>query len=183
MAGSSRIEHLGVAQQRGGDREALAHSHRVALHPAVRRRRQADASSTSSTRRRGGCRRRRARAGGCGRCAPDGSSRPRAPRRPGRSGAAGPRSAARRRWPRPAFGVDQPEEHAQRGALTRPVGTEEAGDAARLDLEREVGHRAHLAEALAEPVDLHRSGHGQHPRRAPAGAHRAQGGTRPPTSG
>ncbi len=183
VGGLVQDEHLRVAQQRCGDGEALAHSHRVALHAAVRRRRQPDAVQHLVHARV------RVAAGGGQHAQVVAAAAPRVEARVLQHHAD---LAARVRkvlvappveGPAPRVRVDQPEQHAQGGALARPVGAQEARDAARLDLEREVGDRVHLAEALAEPVDLHRSCHGRHPRRAPDGAHRAQGGTRPPTSG
>ena len=64
-------------------------------------------------------RRRRARAGGCARCGPGGSSRPRARRPPGGSGARGPRSGVPSKVARAGVGVHQAEQHPQRGATCR----------------------------------------------------------------
>ena len=100
VAGLVEDQHLGVAQQRRRDGEPLAHAHRVALHPAVARLGQPDllehlvgAARPDGRPPRPGC------AGGCARCGRDGSSRPRARRPPGGSGARGRRRPSRRRWP------------------------------------------------------------------------------------
>ena len=90
-------QHLGIAEQRRGDREPLAHPDRVALRRAGRRRRRG--RPRRAPRRRAPADGRPpppARAGGCVRCGPDGSSRPPARRRRGRSGAAARRSGGRR---------------------------------------------------------------------------------------
>ena len=183
VGGLVENEHLGVAQQRGCDREALAHSHRVALDAAVRRCREPDPVQHLVHARvgmaPGGGQHAQVVAAAAARVEarvlehhPDLSARMRkvlvAPSVEG--------SAAR-------VGMDQAEEHAQGRALARPVGAQEPRDPSRLHLEREVGHGIHLAEALGEPVDLHGRVHWEHPRRAPDGAHREKVGTRPPTSG
>ena len=95
-------QHLRVAEQRRGDRQALAHAHRVALHAPVGgvgrgRRRPAPRRRGAPDARRW----RRGPAGGCGRCGPGGRTRPRAPRRRGCRAARARRSAARRTWPSP----------------------------------------------------------------------------------
>ena len=124
-------QHLGVAEQRGGDRQPLAHAHRVALRRAGRRRRSGrPASSTSSTRAtRDGRPRRRARAGGC------------APLRPGWKLACSStaptlrarvvelaRSARPSNVAAPRVGADRgPSSIAQRRALAGAVRAEEAG--------------------------------------------------------
>ena len=131
-------QHLGIAQQRGGDGQPLAHAHRVALDAPVAGVGDPDQlQHLLDARRAGGRRPRRGCAGGCARCGRGGSSRPRAPRRRARSGARGRRSCGRRRC-RARVGVDQAEQHPDRRALAGAVGTEEAGDPPGLDLEREV---------------------------------------------
>jgi len=154
-------EHLRIAEQRGGDRQPLAHSHGVALDPAV---------------------------GGVGE--PDAGQHLRDPldRMPAGGGhhaevvarraagvegrvlehrahlAAGPLELliAVTAEGRGARGrVDQPEQRPQRGALAGAVGAQEAGHAPGLDIEAEPLDRLHGAEALVEVADLgggHRGG-------------------------
>jgi hypothetical protein len=55
---------------------------------------------------------------------------------------------------RPGRGVDEAEQHAQCRGLARSVGPEEAGDASRLDVEREVVDGQHGPEVLGEPAYL-----------------------------
>ena len=139
LAGSSRISTSRVAQQRGGDREPLAHAHRVALDAPVG----------------GGARARPARAPRP-RAARDGSPAAAStrrwlrPLRPGWKLAVLEHGADLRARVRELLvgdaaegrgaGVraDQAEQHAQRGRLAGAVRAEEAGHAAGLDLEGEV---------------------------------------------
>ena len=117
-------QHLRVAEQRGGDRQALAHAHRVALHAAGRRRRsRPTAARTSSTRlRRMPAGERRGPAGGCGRCGPGGTRRPRAPRRRGRRAARARRSGAPPNVAEPDDGRTSPSSARSVVLLPAPLG-------------------------------------------------------------
>ena len=75
-------QHLGVAEQRGGDGQALAHAQRVALDAAVGGVGEADGvEHLVDAARRVLAGERRGPAGGCGRCGRGGTRRPRARRR------------------------------------------------------------------------------------------------------
>jgi hypothetical protein len=166
-------QDLRVAEQRGGDRQALTHAHRVALHTpvggvaepdrgqdlldAVMRMVSRDGQDPqvvagAATRMERGVLEHRAHTG---------------------AGlvelvvAQTPERGRSRRWPH------QSEQRANGGALPGPVRSEEPRDATGLDVEREVIDGGDIAEVLGEIVDLdggHRSalrsgGDGRHDRR------------------
>ena len=92
LAGSSRIEHPGIAEEGPGQLEALAHAQGVARPPDGPRRRPGPRARAPRPPGRRGCRPRWPRCGdGCGRCGPGGSPTPRGPHPPSRWG----RGAAR----------------------------------------------------------------------------------------
>ncbi len=78
-------------------------------------------------------------------------------------------------------GVHEAQQHAQGRGLPRPVGPEKAGDASGLDREGQVVHRHHRPEALREPADLDRQpaggGAGRHRGDVSAGGAEATGGS------
>ena len=116
-------QHVGIAQQRRGDREPLAHAHRVALHAPVGGAGQVDLLEHLAHARLG------VAAGGgehaqvvAAAATRDGSSPPRAPRRRGRSGAAAARSGRRRRWPCRRCGWIRPSSVRSVVLLPAPLG-------------------------------------------------------------
>ena len=156
VGGLVEDQHFGVAQQRGGDREPLAHPHRVALDAAVAG--VGDAGQLEDLLD--------ALAGMVARGGEDPQVvAPGAPGVEARVLEHGADLGARvlevvvdlAVEPRGA-GVDpdQPEQHPDRRALAGAVGAEEAGDPARLDLEAEVRDGPDRAEALAQSLDLDR---------------------------
>ena len=122
VGGLVEDQHLRVAEQRGGDRQPLAHAHRVALHAPVGGARRGRRSSTSSTRSRG-CRppaastRRWLRA-----VRPGWKAAPRARRRPARSDGRAPRSGGRRTSRCPPVGWTSPSSARSVVLLPAPFG-------------------------------------------------------------
>ena len=147
-------EDVGVADERGGQLQALAHAHGEATDLALGVARQADQLEHLV-----GARlvvaagpRRHAQVG------------PGAPRRveagrfehgtDGRGRVLEVLVVAPGDGGRPGGGVHQAEQHAQGRRLPRAVGAEEAGDAPGLDGEREVVDGQHFPEVFGQPVDL-----------------------------
>ena len=93
-------------------------------------------------------------AGGCGRCGPGRHLRLPAPRRPGGAGRAAPGTGDRRSRARPLGRLHQTQEHSQRGGFARPVGTEETDHRAGVDLEAEMVDGGQLSETFGEVVDF-----------------------------
>ena len=114
-------QHLGVAEQGGGQAQALAHAQREATDPPAGRLGRPTWARTSSA-RAGAGRRRWRPAGGCGRCGRDGSWRPPAPRRRGGWDRPAPGTACRRSWPLPAVGVTRPSRVRRVVVLPAPLG-------------------------------------------------------------
>jgi hypothetical protein len=145
-------EHLGIAQERGGEAQALAHPGGVAARAPIRGNAHLDEIEHLVH-----ARRRQSGEGG------EGAQMvaPRASRmhsadlevrsdRARRIRKLDERLPEDRRAPR--GGPSQAEHHAQRRRLARAVGTEEAGDRARTDLEGEFVHRGDRAVALGQAV-------------------------------
>ena len=147
-------EHLRIAEQRGGEPEALAHAERVALHAPLRGRGQLDEREHLLDPRRGqpGGGRLHAQVVSPGAAGMDlarlehGADAMERPVELGIGDAEDGRAAG--------IGMDEPEHRAERRRLAGAVRAEEARDRARLDPEAEPGDRLRLPEALAEAVDL-----------------------------
>ena len=147
-------QHVGVSQQRRGDRQALAHAHRVTLHaPAGGVRQAHDLQHLVDPARimpaRGG-----EHAQVVAPVAPGMEARilEHGAHMRARVGKLSVAAAVERGHA--GVGMDQPQQHAQRGALAGAVGPEKAGHAAGLHGERQVGDGPDLAEALAYALDL-----------------------------
>jgi hypothetical protein len=147
-------EHLGIAEERGGQAEALPHPQRVALHAATAGLSEVDECQDLVHARA------RDPAG-------DGEHAEVVPSRPARMGVerleqdpdAHDRvvelAVARAQDRRASRGrLDEAEDRAHRRRLARAVGAEEPRDPARADREREVVDGEGGAEPLREPVDL-----------------------------
>jgi hypothetical protein len=149
------VEHedLRVAEQRGAERETLAHAHRVALHAAVAGGRQLDHvehlvhAGVGDAGRRGD--RAQVAAAGAAGMHVVGVER-RADRLDG-IGQLRKRLAHDERGP--ARRADEAEQRAQRRRLARAVGSEKAGHPTGLDREREVVDRQRLPVALRQSLD------------------------------
>ncbi len=170
-------EHLGVAEQGGGDGEALAHAHRVTLHPPVGRVGEADlfehVVDAFGRVVAGGRQHAQVVAPGAARVEAGVLEHGADVRARVRQLAVAPAGEGRRA----AVAADQLEQHPQRGALAGAVRPQEAGDPARAHGEGHVGDGSHRAEALGEAGDLDSGSHGDDGTDGCCARHRAQGRT------